>query len=203
MALVRLESIERGDGDMNARRRVGVSGVVLLTGVALLVTAGPIGAGATNAPAHKGIGALDCGISGKVKFNPPLGATSTPTAVKVKIALNACSGSNAGATVTGGQITGTITGTPAGDCAATAFDATGSLTVTYDVKSGDPRLTPSTLEFNQVQSFGTSDFEGEVTGVVEAGSFFSNGSFLDLQSTQASPCGAKWTTGTTGSFQEG
>jgi hypothetical protein len=60
LALVGLESIERRDGDMNARMRVGVSGVVLLTGVALLVTAGPIGAGATNAPAHKGIGSLDC-----------------------------------------------------------------------------------------------------------------------------------------------
>jgi hypothetical protein len=188
-----------------ALKRVGAAAAVpvLLAGAGLLVAAAPAGAGAASAPAVKGIGTLNCGISGKVKFMPALGASSTTTAVKVNVTLKACSGSNAGATVTGGTISGTLTGTPAGDCAASGFSTSGTLTVTYDVKSGHPSLKPSTLSFNNVRSFGDADFEGEVTGAVTAGSFFDDGSFLDLQSTQSSPCGAKWTTGGSGSFEEG
>jgi hypothetical protein len=189
-----------------ALKRVGVAAAVpvLLAVPGLLLAAAPAGAGAANAPAVKGIGTLNCGTTGKIKFIPALGASSTPTAIKVVITLIGCSGSNAGATVSGGHITGTLTGTPAGDCAASAVSTTGTLTVTYVVKPGHPSLRASTLSFNQVQSFssGTS-FQGEVTGAVTAGSFFNNGSFLDLQATQSSPCGAKWSAGAGSTFEEG
>jgi hypothetical protein len=189
-----------------ALKRVGAAAAVpvLLAGAGLLVAAAPSGAGAASAPAVKGIGTLNCGIGGKVKFTPALSeSSSTSTTVVLSVTLKACSGSNAGATVTGGTITGTLTGTPAGDCASSGFSTTGTLTVTYVVKSGDPRLRPSTLSFNDVRSFGDADFEGEVTGAVTAGSFFNTGSFLDLQSTQSTPCRAKWTTSSSGSFEEG
>jgi hypothetical protein len=189
-----------------ALKRVGatVAVPVLLAGAGLTIAAAPAGAGAANAQAVKGIGALNCGTTVRIKFNPALGATSVSTAIKVNVTLTGCSGSNAGATVTGGQITGTLTGTPAGDRAASAVSTTGTLTVTYVVKMGHPSLKPSTLSFNQVQSFSDDiPFQGEVTGAVTAGSFFNDGSFLDLEATQSSPCGAKWTAGAGSSFEEG
>ncbi len=42
-----------------------------------------------------------------------------------------------------------------------------------------------------------------MSGGVTAGSFSNNGSFLDLETTQSSPCAAKWKAGATSSFQEG
>ena len=189
---------------MNALKRVGVT--LLLAGPALVAVAGPVSAGAAAAPAAKGIGTLQCAAAGKVKFNPALGttSTSTSTSVKVAVSLTGCHGSNAGATVAGGQITGTLTGTPAGDCGNTSFNTQGTLTVTYDVKSGHPKLKPTTLSFNAVQSV-TDDpgFEGQVSGAVTGGSFPNDGSFLVIQSAAGTPCSAKWKAGATSSFEEG
>jgi hypothetical protein len=187
---------------MNALKRMGVT--LLLAGPALVIVAGPVSAGATAAPAAKGIGTLQCAVSGKVKFNPALGGSSTSTSVKVDVNLSGCGGSNAGATVSGGQITGTLTGTPEGDCGNTSFSTQGTLTVTYDVKSGRPKLKPTTLSFNAVQSV-TDDpgFEGQVSGAVTGGSFPNDGSFLVIQSAAGSPCSAKWKAGATSSFEEG
>jgi hypothetical protein len=187
---------------MNALKRAGVT--LLLAGPALVIVAGPVSAGAATAPAAKGIGTLQCAASGKVKFNPALGGSSTPTSVRVAVNLTGCAGSNAGATVAGGQITGTLTGTPAGDCGNTSFSTQGTLTVTYDVKSGHPKLKPTTLSFNAVQSV-TDDpgFEGEVSGAVTGGSFPNDGSFLVIQAAAGSPCSAKWKAGATSSFEEG
>jgi hypothetical protein len=177
---------------------------VLLPGAVLLVTAGPVAAGAAGAPAIKGIGALNCASSGKVKFSPALGGSSASTSVKVNINLTACHGSNAGARVASGHVSGTVTGTPAGDCGVTEFTTTGTLTVTYDVKSGHPALKATTLSFNQVQSeVNDPGFEGQVSGAVTAGSFSDDGSFLDLQSAAGSPCAPKWQPGATSTFEEG
>ena len=126
--------------------------------------------GTTAAPAVKGVGAMQCTVSGKVKFNPALSSTSTPTAVKVSFTLTGCHGSNAGKTVSGGQVTGTLTGTPTGDCGVSQFSTSGSLTVTYTVKSGHPKLTPTTLSFNTVQAVENDTVEGQVNGTVTAGS---------------------------------
>ena len=52
---------------MKAMQRVG--GAVLLAATVVLVMAGAAGAGATSAPAVKGVGALDCGASGKVEIH--------------------------------------------------------------------------------------------------------------------------------------
>ena len=187
---------------MNPLKRVGVT--LLLAGPVLAVMAGPVSASAAASPSVKGIGALNCGVSGNVKFTPPLSGSSASTAVKVSITLKGCSGSNAGATVAGGKVTGTLTGTPAGDCGVTAFTTTGTLTATYEVKSGHPQLKPSTFSFNQVQSSAQdSGFEGQVSGAVTKGSFSDDGSFLDLQSTAPSACGAKWKAGAGSNFQEG
>ena len=79
----------------------------------------------------------------------------------------------------------------------------GTLTVSYVVKNGHPRSARSTLSFNDVQSFGESDFEGEVSGAVTGGSFSDDGSFLELLSTESSPCAAKWVAGAGSDFQEG
>jgi hypothetical protein len=191
---------------MNALKltRVGTAVAVPLAGLVLLATAGPTSAGAANAPAVKGVGTLNCAAAGKVKFTPALSGSTTTTTIKVIVTLTTCSGSDAGATVVSGQITGTLTGTPAGDCGANGFSTTGTLTGTYVVKSGHPPLRPSTYSFNTVRSFlGSPGFQGEVTGAVTAGSFFNTGSFLDLNSTQSSPCAAKWTAGGGGTFEMG
>jgi hypothetical protein len=187
---------------MNALQRVSVT--LLMAGPALVALAGPVSAGAVAAPAVKGVGALQCAASGKVKFNPALGSSSISTSVTVAVDLTGCHGSNAGATVAGGQITGTLTGTPAGDCGTTSFSTQGTLTVTYDVKSGHPKLKPTTLSFNAVQSV-TDDpgFEGQVSGAVTGGSFPNDGSFLVIQSAAGTPCSAKWKAGATSSFEEG
>jgi hypothetical protein len=198
------QSIE--EAAMNARKlkRAGMALAAPLAALALLVTAGQATAGAANAPALKGIGTLNCAAAGKVRFTPALSGSVTTTKIKVVVTLNTCSGSNAGATVVSGRITGTITGTPAGDCAANGFSTTGTLTGTYVVKSGHPPLKPSTYSFNTVRSFlGSPGFQGEVTGAVTAGSFFNTGSFLDLTSTQPSPCAAKWSAGGGGTFEMG
>ena len=134
---------------MNARQAGGRDLVVAGPVLAVMVMAGPVGAGATSTPALKGIGALSCGATGKVTFRPSLNGSAIPTAIKVAVNLVGCSGSNAGATVAGGQVTGTLTGSPEGDCGVTRFRSTGTLTVTYDVKSGHPKLKPTTLSFNQ------------------------------------------------------
>jgi hypothetical protein len=187
---------------MNTLKRVGVA--LLVAGPVLMVAAGPVSAGAASIPAAKGVGTLNCGATGKVKFSPSLDGSSASTAIRVAIDLVGCGGSNAGATVTGGQVTGTLTGTPAGDCGNTSFQTSGTLTVTYDVKSGHPKLKPTTLSFNEVQSE-TDDpgFEGQVSGAVTAGSFPNDGSFLDIQSAVGTPCSAKWKAGATSSFEEG
>ena len=101
---------------MNALKRVGVA--LLLAGTVVLVIAGAATAGATSAHAVKGIGTVNCALSGKVKFSPPLSSTPATTAVKVKVTLGGCTGSNAGRTVTGGHITGTLTGPQGGSCAS-------------------------------------------------------------------------------------
>jgi hypothetical protein len=72
------------------------------------------------------------------------------------------------------------------------------------VKSGHPQLKPSTFSFNQVQS-STQDtgFEGQVSGAITKGSFPGDGSFLSLQSSASSACGAKWKAGAGSTFEEG
>lgn len=189
---------------MHALKRVGISGAVLLGGAVLLVSALPATAGAARAPAIKGIGALNCAASGKVKFDPSLAGSSSSTAVKVTITLGGCTGSNAGATVSGGHVTGTVTGTPAGDCGVSTFTTSGTLTVTYVVKPGHPQLKPTTLSFNQVQAVDNDPgFQGSLSGAVTAGSFTNDGSFLDLQSAAGTPCSAKWKAGATSTFELG
>jgi len=191
-----------GETEMNALKRVGVT--LLLAGPVLAVMAGPVGAGAAGAPALKGIGTLNCGMSGTVKFSPSLNGSSAPTTIKFAVTFNTCSGSNAGKTVSGGQVTGTLTGTPAGNCGNSAFSTTGTLTATYDVKSGDPTLKPSKFSFNQVQSeLGSPGFEGQVSGAITGGSFENNGNFMNFQSAAGTPCAAKWKAGATSQFEEG
>jgi hypothetical protein len=181
----------------------GIAVAMLAAGTVVLVGAGPVSAGATASPAIKGVGSVRCAVSGKVKFNPALSSSSTPTTVKVSLTLTGCHGSNAGKTVSGGNVTGTLTGTPAGDCGITQFSTSGALTVTYTVKSGHPKLTPTTLMFNTVQSVDDSNVEGQVNGAVTDGSFGGDGSFTDLMVTQASPCGAKWTAAAGSTFELG
>jgi hypothetical protein len=178
-------------------------GAMLAAGTVVLVGAGSAGAAATAAPAVKGVGSIQCSVSGKVKFNPALSSSSTPTTVKVNLTLSGCHGSNAGKTVSGGEVEGTLTGTPAGDCGVTQFSTSGALTVTYTVKSGHPKLTPTTLMFNTVQAVDDSTVEGQVNGAVTGGSFGGDGSFTDLMLTQSSPCSAKWTPGAGSTFELG
>ncbi len=185
------------------KARNGMAVAMLAAGTVVLVAGGSVDAGATAAPAVKGVGAMQCTVSGKVKFNPALSSTSTPTAVKVSFTLTGCHGSNAGKTVSGGQVTGTLTGTPTGDCGVSQFSTSGSLTVTYTVKSGHPKLTPTTLSFNTVQAVENDTVEGQVNGAVTAGSFAGDGSFTDLMVTQASPCSAKWSAGAGSIFELG
>jgi hypothetical protein len=176
-------------------------GVALLAGGLLNLASA---SGAVGAPDHRlvnGTGTLHCTAYGKVTFAPALtsGGTSSTT-VKVTATLKSCTGSGSGATVKGGSVKGTITGTPSGNCTVTQMSTTGTLTAKYTVTTGSPPLSPSTLSFNTVQAVAGPPVSAQIDGAPTSGSFVGDGSFLSINIKQTSPCGSLWTfTSTSGS----
>ena len=80
---------------------------------------------------------------------------------------------------------------------------TGTLEATYKVAAGAVPLNPSTISFNQIQTY-SGPAEGSITGTVTGGSFFSLNSFLDIYPKKgAAGCAAKWSPGVTSSYEVG
>ncbi|HXW35371.1 MAG TPA: hypothetical protein VEJ87_12400 [Acidimicrobiales bacterium] len=162
-----------------------------------------------GSPPIDGGGSFTCNhAKGSVTFDPPLtkGGTASTT-VKVSADFSKCSGSGDGATVTGGHVSGTLTGTPFGDCGFSVFETSGTLTTTFKVTSGSPPLDPSISSFNSVQgSEGPSPQAGNVQGSLTSGSFVDDGLFLGFQFQSSTSCLAKWKIGGKGlnsSFEMG
>jgi hypothetical protein len=80
----------------------------------------------------------------------------------------------------------------------------GSLTVTHTVTKGSTPLNLSNVQFNQIATYTGTPSEGQITGTVTSGSFYTDGSYLTVYPpTGLAGCVNKWTPGPGSSFEPG
>ena len=173
--------------------------------IAVNATAASAGGPPVNAP-----GTVSCtGINVKVKLSPPLKNTSGGNTVTFKGKISGCTASASGVTVSGGKVSGSLTGTGSG-CAGLATGVQSPISVTIKWKgkgAGGAPLNPSSVTIGGADAAteaGTNDVGFSLpaagnSGVQVTGSFAGSNAAPDAStdysettvSQAGTECGAK------------